>query len=162
MKSKIEIIKGVHPGLVIENRLKKLNIQKGRFALSIREHPQTLSAIISGKRSMNLPLSLKIEKALGYDDGFLMTLQIYYDIVRIRKEEDTALYREPPKLNRILFWDTTPENIHWQMHKGYIIRRILERGSDTDKDRIVEYYGQEVVDKYKGEPDARQLLRYKK
>ena len=148
--------------MVIENQLRKLNIPKGRFALSVNEYPQTLSAIISGKRDMNLPLSLKIEKALGYDEGFLMTLQVYHDIARIKKAEDVASHTEPPKLNRVLFWDTKPENIDWQRHKGYIIRRVLERGDSTDKDKIVEYYGREAVDKFREESDPRQMLRHGK
>jgi addiction module HigA family antidote len=80
MKDILEVIKGIHPGFFIEKELKKRGIPSGKFAMSIDEYPQTLSAIINGRRSMNLPLSLKIENVLGYEEGFLMTLQLYYDI----------------------------------------------------------------------------------
>ena len=80
MKNKIEILKGLHPGLFLQYELDKQKLKSGKFAVSIGEHPQTLSAIICGRRSMNVPLSLRIEKALNLDEGLLMTLQIYYDI----------------------------------------------------------------------------------
>ena len=162
MKSKIDLLKGIHPGLVIEHHLKKLNMPKGRFALSINEYPQTLSAVISGKRGINLPLSLKMEKALGYDEGFFMILQVYYDVAKSKQETGAAPQKEHLNLNPILFWDTKPEHIDWQKHKQYVIRRVLERGSQEDKEQIVDYYGTEEVDRYRGEPDARKWLRYGK
>ena len=54
---------------------------------SIGVHPQTLSAIIKGRRNMNIPLSLKIERSLHLDEGLLMTLQVYYDIELEKKKE---------------------------------------------------------------------------
>jgi len=162
MKSKIDLLKGIHPGLVIAHHLKKLNMPKGRFALSINEYPQTLSAVISGKRGINLPLSLKMEKALGYDEGFFMILQIYYDVAKSKQERDATPQKEPPNLNPILFWDTKIEHIDWQKHKQYVIRRVLERGNQEDKDQITKYYGIELVERFRGVPDTRQWLRYGK
>ena len=42
MKSTLEIVKGVHPGKMIERELLKRKINKRQFALSINEYPQTL------------------------------------------------------------------------------------------------------------------------
>ena len=64
MKTVLEIIKGVHPGKFLERELKKHIINNRQFALSIGEHPQTIGAIINGKRRMNIALSLKIEEKL--------------------------------------------------------------------------------------------------
>lgn len=61
MFNKISIIKGIHPGVILEWELHKRNIPKRKFALSINEYPQTINAITKGKRNMNVPLSLKIE-----------------------------------------------------------------------------------------------------
>lgn len=55
MVNTLEIVKGIHPGFMLERELKKRKLSKGQFALSIREYPQTLSAIMKGKRSMNTP-----------------------------------------------------------------------------------------------------------
>ena len=80
MKSNIQIIKGIHPGIVLERELKQRNMGKGRFAISLQEFPQTLFSITKGKRKMNTPLALKIEQALGMEEGYFMILQVYYDI----------------------------------------------------------------------------------
>ena len=70
MKSNIQIIKGIHPGIILERELKQRNMGKGRFALSLQEFPQTLVSITKGKRKMNTPLALKIEQALGMEEGY--------------------------------------------------------------------------------------------
>ena len=65
MSANINIIKGIHPGLILERELKKRKLPKGTFALSINEFPQTIATITKGKRRMNPALSLKIEQALN-------------------------------------------------------------------------------------------------
>jgi plasmid maintenance system antidote protein VapI len=65
MEKELSILKGIHPGFVLENELQKRNLSKGRFALSIDEFPQTLGAITKGKRNMNTNLAQRIERALG-------------------------------------------------------------------------------------------------
>ena len=80
MHKELEILKGVHPGWVLEKKLKEKKWSKGRFALSIDEYPQTITAITKGKRSMNTALALKAEQALGLEEGYFMILQIFYDI----------------------------------------------------------------------------------
>ena len=62
METNIHLIKGIHPGLILERELKKRNLTKGAFALSINEFPQTIATITKGKRRMNPALSLKIEQ----------------------------------------------------------------------------------------------------
>lgn len=140
----IQIIKGVHPGIILERELKKRSIAKGRFALSINEFPQTLGAVISGKRRMNPALSLKIEQALGFEEGFFMVLQAYFDI----KEEKQKHKITPDlsKLRPVLFWDTDINSIDWQQYKEAVIRRVFERGNDIEKQEIVHFYTQPEVD----------------
>ena len=89
MNATIEILKGLHPGLFMQRELNKRKLRSGHFAESIGEHPQTISAIIRGRRSMNIPLSLRIEKALGLEEGFLMTLQVHYDIAEEKRRLST-------------------------------------------------------------------------
>ena len=66
MNSELNLLKGIHPGLVLNRELDKRHLRKGTFALSLQEYPQTLTAITKGKRGMNTALSLKIEKAEKY------------------------------------------------------------------------------------------------
>jgi antitoxin HigA-1 len=140
----IEIIKGIHPGFIIERELKKRNLRKNNLALSVNEFPQTLGAITKGKRNMNTALALKIEKCLGLEEGYLMILQVYYDIEQEKRKE----YSEKPdltKLNSALFWDTQIDKINWIKQKKTVIKRVFERGNDLEKQEITRFYGENVV-----------------
>ncbi len=143
MEGNIELIKGIHPGSILERELKKRSLAKGRFALSIGEFPQTLGAIINGKRRMNPALSLKIEEALNIEEGYFMVLQAYYDI----KQEKLKRAATPDisKFRPALFWDTDIKTIHWQEYKESIIRRVFERGNDNEKAEIKRFYSEDVV-----------------
>jgi antitoxin HigA-1 len=140
----IEIIKGIHPGFILERELKKRHLRKKNFALSVNEFPQTLGAITKGKRNMNTALALKIEKSLGLEEGYLMILQVYYDIEQEKHKE----YSEKPdltKLNAALFWDTKMDKINWVKQKKTVIKRVFERGNDTEKQEITRFYGENVI-----------------
>lgn len=141
MTEEFESYKGIHPGKVIERLLNKCNISQRPFALSLPEHPQTFNAILKGKRSLNTPLSLKIERVLGLEEGSLMTLQVHYDI----KQEKLRTQGPGPDLRKILFWDVDMSKIDWQKRFEYVIKRVYERGDQTERDEIDRYYGPEKV-----------------
>ena len=140
----LEIIKGIHPGFILERELKKRHLRKKNFALSVNEFPQTLGAITKGKRNMNTALALKIEKSLGLEEGFLMVLQVYYDIEQEKRKE----HSEKPdftKLNPALFWDTRMDKINWVKQKKTVIKRVFERGNHTEKQEITRFYGEKII-----------------
>ena len=146
MKSQIDInkIKGIHPGFILERELKQRKIKKSRFAISLQEFPQTLGSITKGKRKMNTPLALKIENALGIDEGYFMTLQAYYEI----QEEKKKLNNKHPdisKLRRVLFWDTNIKKIDWEKQMAAVINRVFERGNEEEKNEITRFYGRDTV-----------------
>ncbi len=146
MKKDLNILKGIHPGFVLERELEKRQIRKGSFALQIQEYPQTLSTITKGKRDMNIGLALKIEQMLGIEEGFFMILQVYYDIEQEKKKQNST----KPNLSiirTILFWDTNMEKIDWQKQKKAIIKRIFERGNEMEKKEITRFYGNETISK---------------
>lgn len=149
MIPKIEIIRGVHPGVILARELTKRSLPKGRFALSINEFPQTISAIVKGKRKMNPALSLKIEEALGIEEGYFMVLQAYYDIKKerekSRKTPDISLLR------KALFWDTDIASIDWHKYREAVVRRVFERGNEEEKAEITRFYTKRVVDEILGE-----------
>lgn len=143
MLNEISILKGIHPGIILDRKLKERKLRKSRFAISIHEYPQTLSAITKGKRSINTPLALKIEQALGLEEGYLMTLQVFYDIKETKRKQQHA----QPDLSLIrpgLFWDTDIKKIDWQVQRRAVIERILERGNDQEKAEIKRFYGDPV------------------
>jgi hypothetical protein len=95
---------------------------------------------------MNINLALKIEKALGIEEGFFMTLQVFYDIKELKKKQP-KLHPDFTKLRRILFWDTKMENIDWETQRISVIRRVFERGNDIEKNEIIRFYGKEDINK---------------
>jgi plasmid maintenance system antidote protein VapI len=134
--------------------LKSVSWQKVPFALSINEYPQTLGAITKGKRGMNTALALKIERALGLEEGYLMILQVFYEIKEEKRRQHGNDHPDFSRIRRGLFWDTDINKIDWQAQRRAVIERILERGKDEEKAEIKRFYGeaavQEIADKMKG------------
>ncbi|MBP6978633.1 MAG: plasmid maintenance system antidote protein [Bacteroidales bacterium] len=145
MNKELSIIKGIHPGLYLERELTRHNLRKGRFAISIQEYPQTLVSIIKGKRRMNTALALKIEEAMGLEEGFLMTLQVFYDIENEKKKQHSGK-PDLSKIRLVLFWDTELEGINWILQKNAVIKRVFERGNDEEKSEMLRYYGKDTIE----------------
>jgi len=144
MNNELIIIKGIHPGFYLERELRRRNLGKSKFAISVGEYPQTLVSITKGKRKMNTSLALKIEKELGLEEGYLMILQIYHDI----EKEKMNLNLSRPDLSKIrpvLFWDTEPEKINWILQKEAVIKRVFERGNEEEKEELIRFYGIDAV-----------------
>ena len=139
MFSKLSILRGLHPGFFLDRELRKRGLKKGSFALSLGEYPQTLGAIMLGKRKMNPALALKIELALGWEEGFLMCLQALYEMNAISQSSPI----EKPDLSKIrpvLFWDTDLEKINWQKSRESILKRVQERGNEIEKMELQRFY----------------------
>lgn len=145
MENSISTIKGIHPGLILERELRKRKLTKVKFAIEINVFPQTLVAIMKGKRRMNPALSLKIEKAFGLEEGFLMVLQAYFDIEQEKKKQAENRHPDLFKIRSILFWDTNIAAIDWHKNKIAIIIRVFERGNEDEIQEIIRFYGKEDV-----------------
>jgi plasmid maintenance system antidote protein VapI len=144
MTNEISILRGIHPGFVLDRKLKERKLRKRSFALSIDEYPQTLSAITKGKRSMNIPLALKVERALGLEEGYFMTLQVFYDIKEEKRKRQQNLRPNLSLIRPILFWDTDINKIDWEIQRRAVIERIIERGNDQEKEEIRRFYGEDT------------------
>ncbi len=144
MNTELSIVKGIHPGLILERELKQRHLHKGPFALSLKEYPQTLVSITKGKRRMNTNLALKIENALEIEEGYFMTLQLYHDIAVIKRKQ-LRLHPDFTKLRRVVFWDTKMEKIDWEKQKNAVITRVFERGNNIEKKEIIRFYGRKDV-----------------
>ncbi len=66
---------------------------------------------------MNTSLALKIENALGIEEGYFMILQVYYDIEKEKINQNTE-HPDLTKLRPVLFWDTKIEKINWNKQKN--------------------------------------------
>lgn len=140
MISKIDILKGVHPGKIIERDMKKMHISQRNLSLRSNVPYQTINNVIAGTRGISTDMALKIEKSLGYEEGFLSVLQIYYDIdtykTKLLKEQN----REKPNIRKSLFWDADFEKINWVKYRKAVVKRILERGNEDEKKEIARFY----------------------
>lgn len=146
MSPDINILKGLHPGLFLARELKARNISKSAFALGVNEYPQTLSAILTGKRGMNTPLAIRIEEALGLEEGTLMILQVYYDIRQVKEKRSANFHPNIEKYRPALFWDTSIEKIDWYRQKKAIVTRVFERGNYAEKKETLRFYGRKTID----------------
>lgn len=143
MSFQLEKYKGIHPGIILERILAKKKISQRPFALSVGEYPQTINAITKGRRNLNTALALKIEAALGLEEGSLALLQTYYEIAQEKKK---AL-RTPnlSNLRKSLFWDTDISKINWDKQYRAIIQRVYERGNEAEKKEIEAFYGKNKI-----------------
>lgn len=141
-----EKYKGVHPGAVIDRELKKRNLSQRSFAMSLPEHPQSFNAMIKGKRNLNTGLALKIEHALGLEEGALLMLQMFYDIKKEKRKGNSGQHPDLSILRKVLFWDTDIHSIDWDRQYKAVIRRVFERGNSSEKEEIVRFYGVEKVE----------------
>src|SRR5690606_25937455 len=146
--------KGIHPGIVLDRELKKRSIKQRPFALSLGEHPQTFNAITKGKRGISTALALKIERELGLEEGTLVILQAYYNILKIKKKEIKST-PDLSILSKALFWDTDIQHIDWERQYRAVIQRVFERGDENDKNEIIRFYDAEKVEQALEEANIR-------
>jgi addiction module HigA family antidote len=145
METVIEKYKGIHPGLILERELKKRNLKKGPFALSLHEYPQTLNGITKGQRGMTPALSLKIDKALGLEEGTMLLLQTYYEIKSEQQKDKSLEVPDLSVIRKALFWDTDITKIDWTKQYKTVIQRVFERGDDDEKREILRFYGGDKI-----------------
>lgn len=144
MEQKIEIFKGIHPGRIINRELRKRGISQRAFAAAIGEHSQTLNAVITGRRNLTTEMAVKIEQSLGYEEGFLLTLQAYHSIAEYKNRLATTSVKGMPNVRRTLFWDTDFDAIDWGRYQEAVIQRILAYGDEADKTEIARFYNMPV------------------
>ena len=86
-------------------------------------------------------LAIKIERTLGYDEGFLLALQAYYNIAEYKHKEASSSVTGIPDIRKLLFWDTDFDKIDWGRYRRFVIQRVLERGNETEVEEIIRFYG---------------------
>lgn len=139
-------IKGVHPGTILRRELKIQGLKASQLASFVDEHKQTISAIINKRRDINPKLSIKLSKQFNVEEDYFMLLQASYDVKIAAKSE----IKNTPNMNsirKVIFWDTTIDKIDWNKNKRAIIKRILERGNETEINEIISFYGKRTISK---------------
>lgn len=144
MLPELSKIKGIHPGVILRRELKIQGLKASELAIAIDEHKQTISAILNQRRSINPQLSIKLSRQFNVDEDYFMLLQASYDVKIIANFE---LQKTPNLANirSIIFWDTSFDKIDWIKNKKAVIKRVLERGNETEINEIVQFYGKKAV-----------------
>ena len=140
MNSHIDIIKGIHPGKLIDRELKKKNLTQRTLADETGIPYQTINAIIAGRRNLTTEQALNIECVLGYEEGFLAIIQTHFDIKQHKEKKLAELYTVAPHIRKSLFWDAEFDKINWGRYKKAAIQRVLERGNTKEIDEIKRFY----------------------
>lgn len=141
MTRNIDILKGISPGKILDRELRRRSLSQRAFAAAIGEHSQNINAIITGRRRMTTAQALKIEAALGLEEGFLLTLQVYYDIACYKRYQASRSVSGRPNIRRVLFWDTDFDNLDFGLYKSAVIARVMEKGNEEEKSEIARFYG---------------------
>jgi len=135
-----DALKGISPGKYLGHRLKKIGLSQIQLAENVGEHPQTINAIIKGKRRIPTSLSMKIEEYLDLEEGFIAVMQVFYDYQQIKTQ--LSMKRDAPNVRRILFWDVDFDSIDWRQNRDFVIKRVLDRGSEEEILEIQRYYAE--------------------
>ncbi len=141
MLPQIDKIKGIHPGVILKREIEKRGLKNKDLASMVDEHAQTISAILKEKRSINPKLSVKLGLKLGVEDDYFMLLQASYDVKQVHAEESKRLVPNLKNIRKALFWDTDFNKIDWIKNKRAIIKRVFERGSESEIQEIIQFYG---------------------
>ncbi len=145
MLPEISKIKGIHPGAILKRELKNQSLKSSELAKSVNEHKQTISAILNEKRSVNPGLSIKLAKHFGVETDYFMHIQASYDIQIALQKNAEKRTPDLKKIRKIVFWDTDFNLLDWEKQKSAIIKRIFERGNDTEIKEIISFYGLSTV-----------------
>jgi hypothetical protein len=97
---------------------------------------------------MNPSLALRVERELKLEEGFLMTLQGFYDM-EVEKRKHSSLVK--PNLQRFrpaLFWETDLAKLHWELQQAYIIRRVMSRGTKQEQQELATLYEASIIKRF--------------
>lgn len=144
MLPELSKIKGIHPGAILKRELTIQGSKSSELAKAIEEHKQTISAIINKRRDINPKLSIKLAKEFNVEDDYFMLLQASYDVKKILEQQDQPT-PNLDKIRKVIFWDTSFDKIDWEKNKIAVIKRVLERGNDSEINEIISFYGKDVV-----------------
>ena len=76
----------IHPGLILADELKELDISARTLATSIDVPPNRLYQIIAGKRELTADTALRLARYFGTSDEFWLNLQRIYDLDLARQK----------------------------------------------------------------------------
>lgn len=145
MLPEFDKIKGIHPGYILKRELEIRGLNGSELASIIDEHKQTINAIIKRRRKITPRLSIKLSKTFNVSEDYFMLLQASYEVKTMASSISNEVKPNLKKFRQILFWDTDIHTLNWSKQKRAIIKRVLERGNDTEITELINYYGKENI-----------------
>ena len=142
MLPEINIVKGIHPGLVLERELVRQGIKKSQLAKKLGVSAGLITDIIKQRRGINAALSINLGKALETDGSYFSLLQTYYELKSVQLSTRT---KPPGHFRPALFWDINAGELDFELHKKFIIRRVFERGNEAEIEAVINYYGRDQI-----------------
>ena len=88
-------MRAVHPGEILKDELKELNVTPTEFARQINVPPNRISQIIAGKRAVTGDTALRFGHWFGTDPQFWLNLQSAYEIRIAEKMAGREIARLP-------------------------------------------------------------------
>ncbi len=162
MDKAIDKYKGIAPAAFIQRELKKKKLSQVSLAGLLAVQPQAINAIVKGHRKLTPEVALKIDLALGLEEGTMAVLQALYETQKVKRLRNLGMRPDLTKLREILFWDTDIKKIDWQKQAAAVIKRIMERGNEEEKQEAIRFYGlpkvEDVLAEQKNGAPLRQTL----
>lgn len=101
-----------HPGEILLDELKAINVSQIDFAKQIGLKRSQLNEIIKGKRNINADLALLLEKTLGIDADYWLEAQKNFDLDTARINNKNQI-----RLEAIEQWNLIKEHVAWRFFK---------------------------------------------
>lgn len=79
----------VHPGIILKKFLKDMKITQRNLSIKTNINKTMINELISGKRSFNVNIGIKLEPVFGVKPSFWANLQNNYDEAIIRLQNKT-------------------------------------------------------------------------
>lgn len=85
MKKEKNHITPVHPGEVLQDELKELEISQSALAKHVGVLPKTINEICRGKRGLSAEMAVKLSRALGAAPQFWLNLQNNWELSQLEE-----------------------------------------------------------------------------
>jgi addiction module HigA family antidote len=87
-----------HPGeILLEEFLKPMGLSQNALARAVHVAPRRINEIVLGKRDITADTDLRLARYFGLSEGFVLGLQMEYDLMQRRREIDRDLKTIRPR-----------------------------------------------------------------
>ncbi|MGV3574212.1 MAG: HigA family addiction module antitoxin [Devosia sp.] len=82
-----EALPNPHPGeILIEEFLKPMGLSQNALARAVHVPPRRINEIVLGQRGVTADTDLRLARYFGLSEGFFLSLQTEFDLMRRRRE----------------------------------------------------------------------------